>query len=118
MIWATLNGPAGKRLAPFMAEIVEALERLGELQVTSEVRDKLLHISAATLDRLLVPERRRLRVKGRSGTKPSTLIKRQIPIRTFAEWNETSPGFCEVDLVAHDGGDPGGDFCQTLDPPA
>jgi len=110
-----LNGPAGKRLAPFMAEIVSALERCGELELTPEVRDKLLRISAATIDRLLAPERARLRVKGRSGTKPGSILKRQIPIRTFAEWNDARPGFCEMDLVAHDGGDGFGEFCQTLD---
>lgn len=115
IIWAVLNGPAGKRLAPFMGEIVEVLERHGELQLTPEVRDKLLRISAATIDRLLAPERARLRIKGRSGTKPGTMLKRQIPIRTFADWDDARPGFCEVDLVAHDGGDPSGEFCQTLD---
>jgi hypothetical protein len=114
MIWAVLNGPAGKRLAPFMGEIVEVLERTGELEISAQVRTKLLQVSAATIDRMLAPERARLRVKGRSGTKPGTLLKRQIPIRTFAEWDDTSPGFCEVDLVAHDGGDGSGDFCQTL----
>jgi hypothetical protein len=67
VVWATLNGPAGKRLAPFMAEIVSALERCGELEHTPEVRDKLLRISAATIDRLLAPERARLRVKGPAG---------------------------------------------------
>ncbi|MGH8566392.1 MAG: integrase [Gammaproteobacteria bacterium] len=114
-IWATLNGPAGKRLAPFMAEIVEALERHGELSVSPEVRAKLLSISAATIDRALGPERRRLRVKGRSGTKPGSILKRQIPIRTFAEWDERRPGFCEADLVGHHGGSEGGEFCQTVD---
>jgi hypothetical protein len=114
-IWATLDAPAGKRLAPFMSDIVEAMERWGELEVTPELRAKLLRVSAATIDRLLAPERRRLRVRGRSGTKPGSLLKRQIPIRTFAEWDERVPGFCEVDLVAHDGGDPSGEFCQTLD---
>jgi len=114
-VWATLNGPAGKRLAPFMAEIVEALERAGELEIAPQVRTKLLRISAATIDRVLAPERARLRVRGRSGTKPGSLLKRQIPIRTFADWDDLRPGFCEVDLVAHDGGDPSGEFCQTLD---
>jgi hypothetical protein len=115
LIWAVLNGPAGKRLAPFMGEIVEALERAGELQVSPEVRGKLMGVSAATIDRMLAPERARLRVKGRSGTKPGSILKRQIPIRTFAEWDEALPGFCEMDLVAHDGGDGFGEFCQTLD---
>lgn len=114
-IWAVLDGPSGKRLAPFMNEIIEVLERHGELEVTPPVREKLLHISAATIDRLLASERQRLEVKGRSGTKPGTLLKRQIPIRTFADWDDARPGFCEVDLVAHDGGNPVGQFCQTLD---
>jgi hypothetical protein len=114
-IWAVLDGPSGKRLAPFMGEIVEVLERCGELEVTPEVRSKLLGVSSATIDRMLVSERARLKVKGRSGTKPGSMLKRQIPIRTFAEWNENRPGFCEVDLVGHDGGNPAGEFCQTLD---
>ncbi|MGH2577322.1 MAG: integrase [Actinomycetota bacterium] len=115
VVWATLNGPAGKRLAPFMADAVEALERHGELTLDQEVRGKLLAMSSATIDRALAPERARLRVKGRSGTKPGSILKRQIPIRTFAEWDDARPGFCEVDLVAHDGGSPYGEFCQTLD---
>lgn len=114
-VWAALDGPAGKRLAPFMAEAVEALERHGELALRPEVRAKLLRISAATIDRALAPERRRLRVRGRSGTKPGSMLKRQIAIRTFTEWDDRRPGFCEADLVAHDGGDPRGEFCQTLD---
>jgi hypothetical protein len=64
---------------------------------------------------MLAAERKRLQVRGRSGTKPGSLLKRQIPIRTFAEWGEDLPGFCEADLVAHDGGNPVGEFCQTLD---
>ena len=114
-VWATLNGPSGKRLAPFMADAVEALERFGELDVVPEVRDKLLAMSSATIDRALASERARLQIKGRSGTKPGSILKRQIPIRTFAEWNDARPGFCEVDLVAHDGGSPFGEFCHPLD---
>ena len=106
-VWATLNAPAGKRLAPFMTEVVEALERHGELALAPEVRTKLLQISASTIDRALAPERKRLRVRGRSGTKPGSILKRQIPIRTFAEWDDRRPGFCEIDLVAHDGGSGG-----------
>jgi hypothetical protein len=114
-VWATLNGPSGKRLAPFMTEAVEALERHGELSLEADVRAKLLRMSSATMDRMLAPERRRLQVRGRSGTKPGSILKRQIPIRTFADWDDRRPGFCEVDLVAHDGGSPYGEFCQTLD---
>ncbi|MGH2659156.1 MAG: integrase catalytic domain-containing protein [Actinomycetota bacterium] len=114
-VWATLGGPAGKRLAPFMAEAIEALERHGELELSPPVRTKLLAVSGSTIDRMLAPERARLRVRGRQGTKPGSILRRQIPIRTFAEWDDRRPGFCEVDLVAHDGGNPGGHFCHTLD---
>jgi hypothetical protein len=114
-IWATLDGPSGKRLGPFLPEMVDVMERFGELTLDEAVRSKLLGISPATIDRLLAPERDGLQIKGRSGTKPGSMLKRQIPIRTFAEWDEARPGFCEVDLVAHDGGDPRGEFCQTVD---
>jgi IS30 family transposase len=42
------------------------------------------------------------------------LLKSQIPIRTWAEWNENKPGFVEVDLVGHEGGNSSGEFCFTL----
>jgi len=72
-------------------------------------------MSAATIDRRLAGERARLRLKGRSGTKPGSLLKSQIPIRTWADWNENKPGYVEIDCVGHEGGDPRGDFCQSLD---
>jgi hypothetical protein len=115
MVWAVLDAPAGKRMAPFMAEIVDRLRGCGELKISDEVRDGLVSMSAATIDRRLAGERARMRLKGRSGTKPGSLLKSQIPIRTWADWNENRPGFVEIDLVGHEGGDPRGDFCQTLD---
>ena len=114
-VWATLDGPTGKRLAPFMSQVVQAMERHGELRMDPEVRAKLLQVSAATIDRLLAPDRRGLQMKGRSGTKPGSILKSQIPIRTFAQWDDDRPGFCEVDLVGHGGGDLRGEFCHTLD---
>jgi len=72
-------------------------------------------MSAATIDRLLKVDRRRIDLKRRSGTKPGSLLKHQIPVRTFADWDEEIPGFLEIDLVAHNGGNPRGEFAQTLD---
>lgn len=114
-IWAILDFPAGKRLAPFLPEIVPVLERHGEIELLPGARAKLLTISAATIDRLLTPQRKRLQLKGRSGTKPGSLLKNAIPIKTFADWDDARPGFIEIDLVAHDGGNPRGDYAQTLD---
>lgn len=114
-IWATLDGICGKRLKPFMEETISSMEKWRELELEKEVREKLLLMSASTIDRLLAPERKKIELKRRSGTKPGTLLKHQIPIRTFSEWDEAYPGFVEVDLVSHDGGNPKGDFAQTLD---
>lgn len=114
-IWATLGMPAGKRLAPYMEEIVAVMERCGELELSREVRDNLLSVSASTIDRMMAPERKRIMLKGRKGTKPGTLLKHQVPIRTFEGHDLALPGFLEIDLVAHGGGDPKGDFAQTLD---
>jgi len=114
-LWQLLNYLCGKRLVAIMPELIAKLEQFGELRLTPLTKAKLLHISAASIDRLLQPERRKQQLRRRSHTKPGTLLKHQIPIRTFAEWNEQQPGFAEIDLVAHDGGLALGDFCQTLD---
>jgi hypothetical protein len=113
-IWEILNFPCGKRLAPFLPEIMAGLEKHGEIAIEPAVRKKLLKISAATIDRLLKGERKRWQVKGKSTTKPGTLLKSQIPVRTFSEWNENKPGFIETDLVGHDGGYLDGFYIQTL----
>ena len=114
-IWATLDGICGKRLVAALPEMVAVMERCLELSVSREVRAKLLSISAATIDRLLAPDRARLSLSGRPGTKPGTLLKHQIPVRTFSEWDDVVPGFVEIDLVGHEGGVLRGEYCQTLD---
>jgi hypothetical protein len=91
-VWIVMGGPCGKRLGPFFSGIVTALERHGELSLHHEVRAKLIVISAARVDRVLTPDRKRLQLKGRSGTKPGSLLKTQIPRRTFAKWDKTGPG--------------------------
>lgn len=113
-MWAMLDGLCGKRLAPALKTVVPVLEQHGEIKLDPETRRKLLTISPATIDRLLAPARRKLLWKGRTGTKPGSLLKHQIPVRTFADWDEQRPGFLECDLVGHDGGDARGDVAQTL----
>jgi hypothetical protein len=114
-LWKLLDYICGKRLVGALAETIEALERHGELKLSEQLRRKLLSVSAATIDRLLASERKKLQLKGRSSTKPGSLLRQQIPIRTFADWDEARPGFVEMDLVAHEGGDASGDFAYTLD---
>jgi len=114
-LWTLSGGLCGKRLAPFIRTTVPVLERFEEVCLPHSTREKLLTISPATIDRMLVHVHRQALLKGRSTTKPGTLLKHQIPIRTFSEWNEQLPGFVEIDLVAHDGGIPGSDVIHTLD---
>ena len=114
-IWYIMDCICGKRLAPALKDVVRRLERCREIRISEEVRQKLSRISPASIDRLLAKERKRYQIKGRGNTKPGTLLKNQIPIRTFSDWNEQKPGFVEIDLVGHDGGDSHGDFAQTLD---
>jgi hypothetical protein len=114
-IWRVMDYICGKRLQPALPELVTVLQRHNELQCDAATKAKLQRISAATIDRLLRSERRKYELRGQARTKPGTLLKHQIPIRTFAEWDEQQPGFGEVDLVGHDGGVAAGDYCQTLD---
>ncbi len=114
-IWRLLDQPCGKRLAPYLKEIIPVLEEFGELNLDKKTKEKLLIISAATIDRILRPVKKKETLKPKGNTKPGSLLKSQIPIRTFADWDEALPGFVEIDLVAHDGGNASGEFCQTLD---
>jgi hypothetical protein len=114
-VWKTMDYLCGKRLAAILPEVVTRLVVCGELKTSRTVRDKLMRISASTIDRLLEPERKKYTLKGRGRTKPGTLLKHQIPVRTFSQWNDAQPGFLEIDLVAHDGGSNQGEYCQTLD---
>ncbi len=104
----------GKRLAPFLAELVPALEAEGALALRDEDRAALVGMSAATVDRRLAPFRRQLRPRGLGTTKPGTLLKQQVPIRTFTPWEDQRPGFLEVDLVAHCGTSTAGHYLNTL----
>lgn len=112
--WMAANGICGKRLVPFLPELVASLERHGQLQLTDEVRAQLLGLSPATADRLLRPAREAQSPRSLSTTRPGALLKRQIPIRTFAGWDEARPGFVEADLVAHCGQRAEGAFLHTL----
>jgi hypothetical protein len=108
------DGINAKRLRAVMNVELDGLYRRGVLQVSRACYRRLKHISPASIDRL----RARYgppRPKSRHRTKPGTLLKSQIPIRTWAEWKEDRPGFVEMDLVGHDGGNQHGDYCLTLD---
>ena len=114
-LWAVSNYACGQRLVPMIPVYLEALERFKEITIRKWERKLLLAISPATLDRLLVHDRKRINIKGRSRTKPGSLLKHQIAIKTWADWDNTTPGFVEIDSVHHCGSSLFGDYVLTLD---
>ena len=112
-MWKSTNCICSKRLVPFIPDLLTALERFEHISLPIEVRNLLLKISPATVDRLLETTRRESR-KGLSTTCSGSLLKKQIKVRTFADWNDVTPGFLEGDLVAHCGDRVEGSFINTL----
>jgi hypothetical protein len=112
--WAVLGAPTGKRLAPVLPDLVERLRRFGELQVSQQTAALLVVMSPATIDRRLAPARAAMMLRGRSHTKPGSLLKDAIAIRTWAQWDDAVPGFVEIDLVGHEGGQAVGEHAYTL----
>ncbi len=114
LCWRVTRCPAGKRLAPMLGVLVPLLRRDGELELTDTEAEALVAMSAATIDRRLQGAKVLAQFRGQSHTKPGSLLKSQIPIRTWSEWDEDRPGFVEIDLVGHEGGNSFGEFCFTL----
>jgi hypothetical protein len=112
-IWLTANLPCSKRLKVILPLWLGSYAKeFGGLSL--EAVKALLKISAPTIDRLLKPTRVKYRGRGRATTKPGTLLRKQIPIKT-GQWDETRPGFLEADTVAHCGESLLGDFAYTID---
>lgn len=114
-LWAVSNYSCGQRLKPMIPAYIAALRRHRELIVTPNERKLLLKISSTTIDRLLTHARKRISLKGKSRTKPGSLLKHQIPIKMWTDWNNTLPGFLEIDSVHHCGMSLFGDYVYTLD---
>jgi hypothetical protein len=112
-IWEIYGHICPKRLQPFLPEAIRVLERCQEIELSEETKELLLKISSASIDRCLRPIRLKTR-HGLSTTKPGSLLKNLIPVRTFTEWDEERPGFLEIDLVAHCGNTTEGQFLCTL----
>jgi hypothetical protein len=107
-LWEAADRICGKRLKAILPSLITALEKHGHLTLDTTVRQRLLAASPATIDRLLTSVRRTAshRKKRKTATKPS----KQIPIRTFADWNEPLPGQLEIDFVSHGGSSMQGTF--------
>jgi len=112
-IWEIFDYPCGQRLAPMMTEYIEVLEKFKELIIPDSVKEKLLKIGSSTIDRRLEKFRTFRHKKVLSATKPGTLLKKNIPIKT-SSWDEQRIGFGELDTVAHCGASAAGEFINSL----
>jgi hypothetical protein len=115
MVWAVLDFACGRRIAAGMADVIDALKRVGKWDFAGDVTDKLYAMSAATIDRLLKVQRMKLNLKGRNTTKPGSLLKSKIAIRTGTDWDEDVAGYVEMDTVAHCGQSTRGQYVVSLD---
>ena len=111
VLWEAADRICGKRLKAVLPDFVEAMERHGHLNLDPEVRKQLLKVSAATIDRLLSPIRNPS--QSRRKRRRSTKVGKQVPVRTFADWDGPNPGYLEVDFVVHCGGFMTGSFIHT-----
>jgi hypothetical protein len=113
-LWEASDRLCGKRLKASLPLLVEALERHDHLALGEHVRAQLLAVSASTIDRLLTTTRAAALGRARRRTPASPLLRKRVPIRTFADGNGPLAGAMEVDLVAHGGPTAAGSFVHTL----
>ncbi|MDP2726414.1 MAG: hypothetical protein Q8P59_02620, partial [Dehalococcoidia bacterium] len=113
-IWEIAGCICSKRLGPLTPKLVRALERHGEMELSPEVREKVIGLSASTIDRLLKPVRSRRPRRPYSQSPSPTSLRGRIPVRTFSQWEGVLPGSFQRDLVAHSGESGEGFYLNTL----
>lgn len=113
-IWEIMDYPCGQRMAPMLEEMIAKLVQFKELTIPESVQKKLVYMGSSTIDLRLKPFRAEIKRKINSTTKPGSLLKKSIPIRTIS-WNEQRIGCFELDTVAHCGSNADGDFISSLD---
>jgi transposase InsO family protein len=119
-VWAASGGQCGKYLVVAMRDVLANLEAHGRLAIgegryTVEVKDELVRMSAATIDRYLAPTRAQGPIRGKTGAKPTSLLRTSISVRRAGDQAEGEPGFFEVDTVAHCGPTLKGEFARSVD---
>jgi hypothetical protein len=114
VLWQASGRIGAHRLHPFVPDLLDRLLQCDELRLAPRVDKLVRQASRPTLTRLLEGARAQYPRRGASTTHPSSWLKQQIPIRTFADWDDARPGFCQVDLVAHCGSSSKGFYLHTL----
>jgi hypothetical protein len=113
-LWIAADGICGQRLQPFIPELMRVLEEKKEIKFSKKLKKRLYSISSSTIDRMLKATKKQYQLKGRATTKPGTLLRSTIAVRTFNDWNDLKPGYFETDLVAFCGESVRGDYINGL----
>lgn len=118
-VWTLVREPCGKYLAPIMEQTLRRLEAFGELapmedRLTPQVREQLVTMRPATIDRMLKANRGARYPAARSATRPGATLRSLIGVRQAMDEMQQRPGFCEIDLVGHCGHSLKGEHAWTL----
>lgn len=114
LLWEASDHCCSKRLSPFLPDLLEVLERQGELALDADLKEQLLALSPATIDRLLGPLRPKGLRRPYIPSQATSQLKALVPLRTFAEWQGVEPGSLQADLVSHCGESTEGFYLTTL----
>ena len=112
VLWESADRICGKRLKALIPSLLPAMERHGHMKLEATVREQLLKVSAATIDRLLMAVRKSAGSRRRK--KPVKRVSKEIPIKTSHDWHDPLPGYLEIDFVVHGGGSMSGEFLHSL----
>jgi hypothetical protein len=113
-LWEGFNYQCSKLLAPFLNRNIDTIAASPDYPMDGTVKEKLRNISASTVERLLVKHKKKTRIRGTSGTLAGPPLRKRVTVMTGQECAAQPPGFFQIDLVQHDGGNPSGEFCYTL----
>ncbi|MCK5611499.1 transposase family protein [Candidatus Pacearchaeota archaeon] len=111
--WEAADRICSKRLKALLPELIDSMEYYKHIKLDIELRQRLLRMSSATIDRLLSDVRKKANPKKKK-RKTVKRVSGQIPTRTFADWDNPVPGYLEIDFVVHSGGLMAGKFIHTL----
>jgi hypothetical protein len=112
LVWEAADRICGKRLKAMIPTLVLAMERCGHLTLDLKVRERLLAVSSASIDRILRPIRATAGARRRR--RSVKRVSKEVPIKTFTDWQDPDPGFLEIDFVVHGGGSMAGEFLHSF----
>jgi hypothetical protein len=113
-LWRRFGFICGKRLASVIRASIPSIRTDRFLRPSAKTCQALRSISPATIDRMLKPARKKLRIKGISHTHSSPALRQLVPVRTFGDFSQVAPGHCQLDTVGHDGGIASGDYAFSV----